>query len=222
MEQRKSFLHPRLFLGCFLIVTMLVVSGCGEATSPPKQDVVQASPNPSSEATKAITPTDPTEAPTELPDVELEDETEVALVSVTDVAFVGETMDYKGLQITFDRVEYYVDKSQYVMDKAKAGHKFLILWFTVSNTTDKDDFLNFFFEDSYCDDFAIEPVMFLFNMEGEMLWGNVAAGRKAKGYVAYEIPDQWEVIEFMYKPNFFLTPQDKMTFRAFPSDIETE
>ena len=134
-------------------------------------------------------------------------------------ARLGETLDYQGLQLTFDSIENYVDNSGFALDKPSDGKLFIVLWFTASNTTGEDLFINMFLEDSYCDDFGIDPVSLLFNIEGAQLWGNVAAGKKSKGYVAYEVPENWETLEFQYTPEVFGSQSSKMIFIATKDNL---
>ena len=129
-------------------------------------------------------------------------------------ATVGETLDYNGLKITLDSVENYVDTGDFVLDEPEEGKQFVVLNFTVSNETGKDDHINMFYQEAYCDDVAIDSEALLFNHSGETLWGDVANGKKRVGYVAYELPEEWQKFEFNYKVNgtqkmeFIVTPED--------------
>lgn len=131
------------------------------------------------------------------------------------VCKVGETIKYGDLEFTFKSVDIYVDNSDWAMDKADDGKEFVILSFEAKNNGESDDYINSLNEDSYCDDSAIDPVSLLFNYDGDTIWGDIAAGRMRKGYVAYEAPIGWEKIELIYQE--FLG--DKITFVAYSSDV---
>lgn len=131
-------------------------------------------------------------------------------------AKLGETLNYEGLKIKLDEVYEYVDNEEYQLDKPSEGKKFIVLMFTVTNETSKDEYINMFYEDSYCDDVAIDPVSLLFNIKADTIWGDVAVGKQRIGYVAYEVPENWKTIEFIYSPNLSKT---KMTFKAYSSDL---
>ena len=133
-------------------------------------------------------------------------------------AGMGETLEYKGLYITLDSVEYYADESEFPLDEADPGKQFVVLRFTASNESGQDDHINMFFEESYCDDVAIEPEIMMVNLEGENFWGDVANGRKRKGYVAYQLPDGWETLEFRYDHS--LLGGGEMIWEVSPSDIK--
>lgn len=135
------------------------------------------------------------------------------------VAGVGETLDYNGLQMTLDSVKKYEDNSEYFTDDPGEGKMFVLLWITVSNTTDEDDYVNMFYEDSYCDDIGIDPAAMLVNVDGKELWGDVAAGKKAKGYVAYALDENWQTLEFYYKPEIFGDESSKMMFKVTRADM---
>ena len=66
-------------------------------------------------------------------------------------ATVGQALTYEGIEITFDKVEHYVDTSVILIKDIPAKDKmFILLWFTAKNTTDKDTHLNMFYETSFC------------------------------------------------------------------------
>jgi len=135
------------------------------------------------------------------------------------VATVGETLERGGIQFTFDSIENYVDTGDFVMDKAEDGHEYIILWFTIRNTTNEDYHVNMFYEDSYLDGFAIKSEAMLFNIKGDTVWGDVAAGKARNGYVAFQVPEIWNEVEFQYKP-IFSGQESKLIFMAYKSDIQ--
>ena len=136
------------------------------------------------------------------------------------VAKLGETLDFNGLQLTFDSIERYVDTTNgFVLDKAAEGKEFVILWFTVSNNTESSQYLNMFYEDSYCDDYSVDPQILLYNYKGDTLLGsNVSPGKKAKGYICYQLDTTWQKLEFYYSPDIWKS-SSKMMFEATPADI---
>ena len=91
----------------------------------------------------------------------------------------------------------------------------MVLNFTVLNETGKDDHINMFYQEAYCDDIAIDSEALLFNHSGETIWGDVANGKKRVGYVAYELPEGWQKFEFNYK----VAGNQKMEFVVTPDSI---
>lgn len=202
-------MRKSLSLGVFLLVLLLVLAGCAEGTTvPSKVDTDQPQGSTSSNQTDSVG----------LEDVTEEEVQEEQVEEVT--ARVGETLDYGGLQLTLESVEKYVDTSEFFMDTPPEGHEFILLWFVANNTTSEDYYVNMFYEDSYLDGFSVDPEVMLINVQGETLWGDVAAGKKRRGYVGYAVPTgSWEELEFQYKPDLFGGQASKMRFIISSSDI---
>ena len=129
---------------------------------------------------------------------------------------VGESIKCGNIQFTFKNVIIYVDNSSYALDKAESGKEFVVFELEAKNIGNEKEHVNMFYEDSYCDDVAIDPESLLFNYSGDTIWGDVAAGRARNGYIAYEAPIGWGKIEFIYKP----IGGDKITFVAYTEDVE--
>ena len=134
------------------------------------------------------------------------------------IASVGETLDYNGLQISLNAVENYAGGGEFATDTPDEGKTFVVLRFTAQNNTDADEFINMFYEDSYCNDTAIDPESLMWGVEGDEFWGDVAAGKKREGYVCYQVPNDWKQLEFYYKPTGFLNGA-KMKFVVTPDDL---
>ena len=134
------------------------------------------------------------------------------------VATVGQTLDRGGIQFTFDRAERYVDESDFVMDTAADGYEFILLWFSVYNATEESYHINMFSERSYLDGVSTSPVVLLFGVDGETLWGDVSADRTRIGFVGYEVPIGWSEIEFRYTP-LFAGDDSALIFTVTPADL---
>ena len=132
---------------------------------------------------------------------------------------VGESLDNGTIKMTFNSVEAYVDTDEFQMDTPAEGKMFVILKFTAENVGKEDDYINMFDESSYCDDEAIDPVSLLFNYEGETIWGEVAVGKKRSGYIAYEVDQDWQKIEFIWQWGTW-DDEATMTFTAYRSDLQ--
>ncbi|MCL2049789.1 MAG: DUF4352 domain-containing protein [Defluviitaleaceae bacterium] len=139
--------------------------------------------------------------------------------SADNTATVGETLERGGIQFTLEKVERYVDRSDFAMDKPASGNEFILLWFAVRNTSNEDYHVNMFYEDSYVDGFSQETKPLFFGVSGDSLWGDVAVGKATRGYVGYEIKTGWNEIEFQYKP-IFSGQESKLIFIATSNDVE--
>lgn len=135
------------------------------------------------------------------------------------IAGIGETLDYNGLKFTLDSVEKYTDKEEFVTQKPAEGNIFIKLNFTVTNDTGKDEYINMLYEDSYCDDVAIDPVLGFLNEKSDTVWGDVANSKKRVGYVGYEVPENWKELEFYYKAEL-LEKSSKMMFKVTSDKLQ--
>lgn len=98
------------------------------------------------------------------------------------------------------------------------GKKFLVLFFEAENVSSEEQHINMFYYESYLDDTKIESETLLSDVEGMSLFsGDIAAGKKMTGYVAYQVNPDFEKLEFTYtdgmssgsdKYNFIITPED--------------
>lgn len=99
------------------------------------------------------------------------------------------------------------------------GNKFLVLFFEVENISTQDDHFNMFYMESYADGYAIDQTLLFNNPENyDALGGDVAAGKKMKGYVAYEVSSDWKELEFSYK-NWIANSNKVATFLITPEQL---
>lgn len=135
----------------------------------------------------------------------------------------GESVQNSNLKISLTSAKLYdsinVGEGDFSFEtKPDDGKKYLILFFEAENISDEDQYINIFYYDSYLDDTAVESETLLTDVEGcSMFTGDIASGKKLKGYVAYQVDPDWEKLEFTYtdgvssdsdKYNFIVTPAD--------------
>ena len=136
-------------------------------------------------------------------------------------ATVGGSVENEDLKITLDSVTRYVDTSELKMDTPAEGKEFILLNLTAENISSEDQHINMFYEESYVDDTAIDPQAIMYGIDDkESFFGDVAAGKKRTGYIAYEVDVNWQKIEFIYKPDPFNKPDVKFTFTATKADVK--
>jgi hypothetical protein len=131
---------------------------------------------------------------------------------------VGDTLERGGIYFTFESVERFIDDSDSVFfaDVPDDGYEFILMWFAIRNDSDEDYFVNMWHEASYLDGFSISSRFLFFNVDGEIIWGNVSAGRARRGYIGFEVPLGWRTLEFRYRP-WFVT-QDGVLIFSVTSD----
>ena len=89
-------------------------------------------------------------------------------------------------------------------NKPADGNVFVLCEFEITNNSDKEvsvsTMLSF---DAYCDGYSCSLSLQALIEKGnkEQLDGTVAAGKKMKGVVGYEVPADWEELEIHYTPD---------------------
>lgn len=132
----------------------------------------------------------------------------------------GNYIESGNLKISFEMAKQYdeIQQSEYLTAKPEEGKKYLVLFFEVENISSEEQNINMFYHKAYLDDYEIDQKALLVNPEGyDMLSGNLAAGKKLKGYVCYEVDPDWQKLEFTYtdgissdsvKYDFAVTPDE--------------
>lgn len=124
---------------------------------------------------------------------------------------VGDTAEQKDIQITFVST---IESSGSEFIKPSTGKIFLICEFEIANKSSKDitvsSIANF---EAYCDDYSIDQNFMGLQapeVDGKnQLDGDVASGKKMKGIIAYEIPENWKKLEINVSPDFWASKDFK-------------
>ena len=118
--------------------------------------------------------------------------------------------------------EYNSIDDKFYSDKPEVdGNKFIVLFFDVENISSSDEHFNTLYFESYIDDYSVDETFFINKPDNySYLSGDVASGKKLKGYIAYEVEPNWKEIEFSYK-NWVGTSGKIATFLVTP-DMITE
>lgn len=118
---------------------------------------------------------------------------------------VGETAEQKGVQISLVNTIESLG-SEYV--KPDEGNIFLLCEFEISNNSDKDISISSIASfEAYCDDYSLNQDLLGLQapeVEGKnQLDGNVAAGKKMNGIIAYQVPSDYKKFEISVSPDFW-------------------
>ncbi len=133
---------------------------------------------------------------------------------------VGNTISGDDWKIKLESAKMYDEISgEYYNDVPADGKKYLVLFFEVENVSNKDDHFNYFFLESYLDGYSTSSVITLNEPEGYgELAGDVAAGKKMKGCLKYEVSPSWSELEVSYKE--WIGTSDKIaTFVVTPDKV---
>lgn len=95
----------------------------------------------------------------------------------------------------------------------------LVCFFEVENVSDEDNYFNYFYIESYVDGYNEDISVLLSDVDGNsILSGDVAAGKKLKGYLAWQVDPAWEELEVSYKSDVW-TGDKAATFVVTPDQV---
>ncbi|MBQ8296154.1 MAG: DUF5067 domain-containing protein [Ruminococcus sp.] len=95
------------------------------------------------------------------------------------------------------------DDSGFYTDEPDSGNEYLVMFFEVENVSGEDDYFNYFYIDAYADGYSTDIEIILNNPDGyDTLTGDVAAGKKLKGCLAWQVPENWSEFEMSYNDDF--------------------
>lgn len=136
------------------------------------------------------------------------------------VARVGQTVTGEKWAISLQSAKVFNEvASEYFTDTPEDGNVYLVLFFDVQNVSDEDDYFNYFNIESYVDGYNQSIKILMNKPDGvDTLTGDVAAGKKLKGQLAWEVPEGWTELEVSYKDDPFGNEKDA-TFVVTPDDI---
>ena len=127
-----------------------------------------------------------------------ESKEEVKEEAPNNVYKVGETLDTGKVKITFQSAEDYTSDNMFI--EPDEGNKYIRAYFVVENTGNTDTLVSSFDFDCYADDSAADTPLLTDKMLSST---TLSPGRKAEGYVYYEIPQNAQKIEIEYETSYW-------------------
>lgn len=138
------------------------------------------------------------------------------------VAGVGETVENDTWKVTLCHAQRYTEiesEDGIHTDKPNKDKIYLVLFFEAENISDKEDYFNPLYISASEDGYAAKMKILLNKPEGEEnIGGNVAPGKKAKGFVAFEVNPSWRSFEVTYKDGI-TENADKLSFQINPGNL---
>jgi len=112
----------------------------------------------------------------------------------------GEIAELNGVQVTLTDYEESTGSDFNTPDD---GNVFLLAEFEITNNTEKElvisSLLSF---DAYADDYVLDfSLSALIEKDGNQLDGTIAAGKKMKGWIGWEVPKDYQNIEIHFTDN---------------------
>ncbi len=118
---------------------------------------------------------------------------------------VGETLETGKVKITFQSVEDYISDNMFI--EPDEGNKYIRAYFVVENTGNTDTLVSSYDFDCYADDSVADSPLLTDKMLSST---TLSPGRKAEGYVYYEVPQNAQKIEIEYETSYWT--QKKVIF----------
>lgn len=120
---------------------------------------------------------------------------------------VGDTISGSGITIQYISCEPYQSNNQFV--QPKDGYHYVSLILEFENTGSSDKIISAYSFDCYADGAACEQTY----IRDDSLSATLSPGRKVKGTVTFEVPDQAEVIEAEYEDNIWTSGKIILTVK---------
>ncbi len=111
---------------------------------------------------------------------------------------VGETLETGKVKITFQSAEDYTSDNMFI--EPDEGNKYIRAYFVVENTGNTDTLVSSYDFDCYADDSAADTPLLTDKMLSST---TLSPGRKAEGYVYYEVPQNAQKIEIEYETSYW-------------------
>lgn len=151
---------------------------------------------------------EPTKSTTKVTTVESQvKSTQTTTTEKSNVFLIGEVMETKTVKITFKSAEKWNKYNSF--NAPKRGNDIIRVGFEIENKSSADLFYNPYDFDCYVDGVACEKYIWA---EDLMQSGTLSSGRKASGYVYFEVPEDSKEAEIEYETNFWTS--NKVIFKA--------
>lgn len=140
---------------------------------------------------------------------------------VTARGTIGDTLTDNELKITLNNALTYSEIEGVISGTPDDGKEYLVFFFTVENIGDEDTYISTYDFDGYVDDTTIDESVILGKIDGyDEIGGNLAVGKKANGYLAFEVNTNWKKFDVHYK-NDYLDSSDSMVFEVVNDDSQS-
>lgn len=126
---------------------------------------------------------------------------------------VGETATTKNYKITAESLNYITSDNQFI--QPAEGKKFIEAVLLIENISDAElnisSLINF---DAYLDDLAIDmDLMGQTVSKNQTMDGTIASGKKLRGSLCYQVPENWSELEINVNLNLFSDKEVVLLFK---------
>ncbi|MGM9876683.1 MAG: DUF5067 domain-containing protein [Bacilli bacterium] len=118
---------------------------------------------------------------------------------------IGDTLTGEDIRITLNGAYMYESiGDEYIVDTPDEGKEYLLFFFDVENISDDNKYISYYDFNGYADDIQTSITILFNDVDGiEALSSDLAPGKKAKGFVAFEVDKTWKEFEIHYKENLW-------------------
>lgn len=118
---------------------------------------------------------------------------------------IGDTLTGEDIRITLTGAYMYDSIGDgYLIDTPDEGKEYLLFFFDVENISDDNRYISYYDFNGYADDVETSITIIFNDVDGiKNLSSNLAPGKRAKGFVAFEVDKLWKEFEIHYKENLW-------------------
>lgn len=136
----------------------------------------------------------------------------------TKTGTINDTLSDGEMKLTLTGAYMYDSIGEgYLVKTPEEGKEYLLFFFEVENISSESQFISAYSFDGYADDVSIDTTDIYREVDGtEQLSATVAVGKKAKGYIAFEVDKTWKDFEVHY--NNSIWNDDTLVFKVVNPD----
>lgn len=197
-KKKQSGKLKWIVIAVIVVILIAAIAGGGGDTTPQRVDNTNL-PSESNEKQQGTSKTE-----------DKQEETTKTEEKQEEIIFgVGETAELNGVRVTMTD---YSESNGSEYNKPSDGNVFLLVDFLIENNTDSElsvsSLVSF---EAYADDYALNYSLaaILEKETSNQLDGQIAAGKKMKGTIGYEVPADWKEVEIHYTDNVWSSSKFK-------------
>lgn len=197
-KKKQSGKLKWIIIAVIVVILIAAIAGGGGDTTPQRVDNTNL-PSESNEKQQGTSKTE-----------DKQEETTKTEEKQEEIIFgVGETAELNGVRVTMTD---YSESNGSEYNKPSDGNVFLLVEFLIENNTDSElavsSLVSF---EAYADDYSLNYSLaaVLEKETSNQLDGQIAAGKKMKGTIGYEVPADWQEVEIHYTDNVWSSSKFK-------------
>lgn len=198
-KKEKKVKFAKIGIGIAILSMIIGFASCGSSETESTQNIES-----STEAVKTENNTIKNE---EIVKTDSVDETVIEENQEKDIYYVGDAFENKYIKMTYLSGYEFEDYDQY--NAPKDGNIIICAEFEIENIGSSDQYISYIDFNGYADGYEVEQN---YAPEGSGLYFSLdlSAGRKGKGIVAFEVPEDAEEIQIEFSPNIWTS--EKVVF----------